>query len=116
MKLAHVNLRVRDPEASAAFYRRVLLPGAITHWLGESLHLRSEGVDLAFQAGEPVVAPGVHHGFLADSATCVDAVAETLRREGIALDDDCSEQALRSIKFQDPDGYECEVYWERDWP
>jgi catechol 2,3-dioxygenase-like lactoylglutathione lyase family enzyme len=112
MKLVHVNLRVRNPNASADFYVRALLPGATSSWLGESLHVRSEGVDLAFSQGEPVIASGSHHGFLAPSRDAVDAARDVLGRLGVPLTDDCSETDFRSIKFRDPDGYECEVYWE----
>lgn len=116
LRLVHVNLVVADPDASARFYTRFLLPHATRDWLGDSLHLRSSGCDLAFQRGASRRVPGAHHGFLADSAAAVDALAQRLREGGIALTADDTEEGFRSVKFLDPDGYECEVYWEAGWP
>ena len=103
-------------EASARSIGVCCCPEAITRWMGDSLHLRTEGVDLAFQVGETVIGPGAHHGFVVDSAANVEAIADTLRREGITMSEDYSDNDLRSINFHDPDGYECEVYWEGTWP
>ncbi|MEM8768414.1 MAG: VOC family protein [Pseudomonadota bacterium] len=117
MKFNHINLVVRDPEASAAFYADLLTGAVQTVWLGDSLHLRNdEGVDLAFQQGTPSSAPGAHHGFLAANAAEVDDLLAKLKGEGTRITDDCTEDGFRSIKFRDPDGYEVEVYWEGDWP
>ncbi len=116
MRLAHVNLIVRDPEASARFYLRHLLPDATLEWLGDSLHVRGRASDLAFQRGEPLARSGAHHGFLAESAASIDALATRLGEAGVALTESTREAGFRSIKFRDPDGYECEVYWEAGWP
>ena len=116
LRLAHVNLVVRDPELSARFYVSHLLPDATVEWLGESLHVRSGASDLAFQRGEPRATSGAHHGFVADSATSIDALATRLTGAGVELTEDTSEEGFRSIKLRDPDGYECEVYWEASWP
>ena len=115
MRLVHVSLAVDDPEASAAFYARVLLPDAAPERLGDSLHLRAGSVDLAFQADARGEAGRWHFGFLAPSSAAVDHVRAALAQEGISLTDDSSEAGFRSIKFRDPDGYECEVYWEERW-
>jgi catechol 2,3-dioxygenase-like lactoylglutathione lyase family enzyme len=116
VRLVHVNLTVVDPEASAAFYARLLLTDGATEWLGSSLHLRARGVDLAFQVGEPNPAETWHFGLLAPTAATVDEVRAALMGAGIALTDDSVDAGFRSIKFRDPDGYECEVYWEAAWP
>ena len=116
LRLIHVNLRVLDPEASAAFYARVLLPDARSEWLGNSLHLRTGSADLAFQAGEPESAASWHLGFLAPSRDAVDAIRHAVVEAEISLTDDSSEAGFRSIRFRDADGYECEVYWEAAWP
>ena len=115
LRLIHVNLRVLDPEASAAFYARVLLPDAAPEWLGDSLHLRAGSVDLAFQADARGEAGRWHFGFLAPSSGAVDDVRAAVTQAGISLTDDSSEAGFRSIKFRDADGYECEVYWEQAW-
>lgn len=116
MRLVHVNLVASDPEASARFYLRWLMPKAKSVWLGDSLHLRDDGSDLAFQLGKASTAPSAHHGFLAASADEIDALAGRLIEDGIALTENSIEQDFRSIKFLDPDGYECEVYCEAGWP
>ena len=115
MRLVHLNLSVVDPEASAAFYSRLLLPGATSEWLGNSLHVRAGSVDLAFQAGHPGGTETWHFGFLAPSSDAVDDIRAAVVHEGISLIDDSSEAGFRSIKFRDRDGYECEVYWEQAW-
>ena len=117
MKFNHINLVVRDPEASATFYAGLLTGSPSKEWLGDSLHLRTDaGTDFAFQQGTPLVAQGAHHGFLATDAGEVDDLLAKLLAEGVAITDDCTEDGFRSIKFRDLDGYEVEVYWERDWP
>jgi catechol 2,3-dioxygenase-like lactoylglutathione lyase family enzyme len=116
VQLVHVNVRVRDPQAAADLYAR-LVAGATTAWLGDSLHLRASGVDLAFHAGPPApAAAGSHFGFLAPSATAVDAARATVAARGLELTEETSEPGFRAFRFRDPDGYECEVYWEAAWP
>ena len=118
MRLAHVNLVVASPERAANFYKTYVMPAGETVWLGDSLHLRdADGSDMAFQAGTPTVgAAGAHHGFVAANSDAVDALAQRLSEDGIALVETDSEPGFRAIKFRDPDGYLCEVYWEADWP
>ena len=116
MRFVHINILVVDPERSANFYQTYLLPNATIVLLGDSLHLRDKASDLAFTVGQPALAHGAHHGFVADSIEQIDRLAQTLRAGGVELTDDCVEADFRSIKFLDPDGYEIEVYWERDWP
>ncbi len=116
--LNHVNLVVPDPDASADFYLKHLMPKGRKVWLGDSLHLRDgTTTDLAFQKGPAAPAGnGSHHGFLAASAAQVDALRQSLTADGIALMEDWDEDGFRAVKFADPDGYLCEVYWEADWP
>ncbi|MEO0817506.1 MAG: VOC family protein [Pseudomonadota bacterium] len=123
MRFQHINLAVRDPEVSANFYKTYLMPGAETVWLGASLHLRdARGSDMAFQAAAAtgdIIKPeahGAHHGFLAASAAEIDSLAARLTAEGVDLVEDDTEAGFRAIKFADPDGYVCEVYWEGNWP
>ena len=118
MRFVHLNLVVADPMRSAAFYARHLMPQGETVWLGDSLHLRDRtGSDMAFQKGDPArPRPGAHHGFLARSAEEVDRLRDRLLADRIEITDDCAEDGFRSVKFRDPDGYECEVYWEEAWP
>ena len=117
MRFSHLNLVVANPQASAEFYRRFLVPDGTATWLGESLHLRNrQAVDLAFQKGVPKTAIGSHHGFLAESVSAIDNLLADLKNNGVRITNDCDEPGFRSVKFIDPDGYEIEVYWEADWP
>ncbi len=117
MRFNHLNLVVRQPEASCGFYQRYVVPDGHAVWLGNSLHLRNAaGTDLAFQAGTPARPPGAHHGFIAPDADAIDWLQARLAEADITVTEDCREPAFRSIKFSDPDGYEIEVYWEADWP
>ena len=119
LRFNHLNLTVADQDRAADFYQRHLLPNGRKDWMGaDSLHLRdAAGSDLAFQKGTPAPAgDGSHHGFLAASASDVDALRDRLVAEGIRITDDCIENGFRSLKFIDLDGYECEVYWEAAWP
>jgi len=117
-KLAHVNLVVPAPLELAEFYRRHLLPSGEILTLGNSIHLRDgAGSDLAFTQGKPnPPRDGCHHGFLADGPGQIDALRDRLAAQGLTITDDCTEPDFRSIKFLDPAGYECEVYWEKGWP
>jgi catechol 2,3-dioxygenase-like lactoylglutathione lyase family enzyme len=117
VRFNHLSLVVANPDVSAAFYARYLLPEAQREWLGDSLHLRDAmGTDLAFEKGATGARGPAHHGFLADSAVEVEALLDRLRRDRITITDDCREDGFRSIKFLDADGYEIEVYWEASWP
>jgi catechol 2,3-dioxygenase-like lactoylglutathione lyase family enzyme len=118
MRLSSINLTVADPEASASFYRRYLMPGGSAQWLGDALHLRDgRGNDLAFHKGtRSEVTPGAHHGFLANERNEVDGLRARLLAAGVALTDDNNEPGFRSIKLLDPDGYQVEVFWEEAWP
>ncbi len=117
-RLVHVNLVVQAPYEAAEFYKRHLIPEGEIVTLGNSVHLRdSAGSDLAFVQGSSGPRQnGGHHGFLADSPTRIDALRDRLLKENLTLTEDCTEPNFRSIKFLDADGYECEVYWEGDWP
>jgi catechol 2,3-dioxygenase-like lactoylglutathione lyase family enzyme len=116
LKLVHINLVSSDPEASASFYVQCLLPDATREWLGDSLHVRNDTCDLAFQRGEPLAARGAHHGFLADSPVTIDRLVQRLLEHDVRLIENETQEGFRSIRFLDPDGYECEIYWEAEWP
>ena len=117
-RLNHFAMVVDDPAGAAKLYQRLLMPeGEIIH-LGDNLHLRDDqGSDLAFHSGTlDLHGSHLHFGFLAGSAASIDALQSRLQREGLTITDDCNEEGFRSIKFCDPWGYECEVYWENGWP
>jgi catechol 2,3-dioxygenase-like lactoylglutathione lyase family enzyme len=117
VKFNHISLVVADPEASAEFYTRYLMPDGASEWLEDSLHLRdSEGVDLAFRKGMPATCAGAHHGFLAVSVDDIEDLLFRLRQDQIEITEECKEENFRSIMFLDLDAYVVEVYWESSWP
>ncbi|GAB2692550.1 hypothetical protein GCM10027194_28630 [Thalassiella azotivora] len=116
MPLVHLNLTVRDVEASLAFYRR---------WFGFTATPRpypdgtvfvsnDDGFDLAVHAGEPASPPaaGVHFGFRAADPAGVRALLADLREARVTVTEAWDEDGYVSLKCLDPDGYEVEVYWE----
>jgi catechol 2,3-dioxygenase-like lactoylglutathione lyase family enzyme len=113
--LCHLALRVRDVQASAAFYREHF--GLREVWApdAENVYL-SSGIDnLALhQAAE--VAPGGaldHLGFLVDSADEVHAAAERLRARGVPIAHEPRTHRDGSVSFycRDPDGNLVQVLW-----
>src|SRR5437867_826461 len=105
LRLAHLNLPARDPEALARWYE--------TH-LGferRASFLLGPGTLIAFEAGEPLGARGnMHFGFHVDSA---DAVESWAAHFGTSID---MEPGWASTKVHDPEGNCFEIYWEPAGP
>lgn len=101
LRLAHLNLPARDPEALARWYAdRFGLEARGAFVVGP-------GTLLAFESGDPLLADGsAHFGFEVQSARDVAIWAQ---RFGSAL-----EEAPRaaSTRVRDPEGNGIEIYWE----
>lgn len=117
-RLNHFAMVVETPRAAAAFYKRLLVPEGDIVPLGDNLHLRDKrGSDMAFHKGTlDLGGSHLHFGFLAERSEEIDALHAQLVLEGVEITDNCIEDGFRSVKFRDPWGYECEVYWEAAWP
>ena len=118
-KLGHVVLKVRDAQASKAFYTRVLglqvahedrQRGAVFLSFGTEHH------DLAlFQlaTGETPASeqPGLHHtAWQVESFEALQAAHRELGRLGIAVESTVEHNVTRSVYFHDPDGNRVELY------
>lgn len=114
---AHINLTVADVDRSVAFYRG---------WFGFTASERTfpdgtvfvrdgEGTDLAFHEGVVGVVPTtVHFGFRWPDPALIRRLYEDLLNDKVAVVAFDDEPTIVSVKLRDPDGYEVEVYWERD--
>ena len=118
-KLGHVVLKVRDAQASKAFYSRVLglqvahedrQRGAVFLSFGTEHH------DLAlFQlaTGDAPAAtqPGLHHtAWQIDSFEALQDAYRELNQLGIAVESTVEHNVTRSVYFHDPDGNRVELY------
>jgi catechol 2,3-dioxygenase-like lactoylglutathione lyase family enzyme len=113
----HINLTVKNIDRSVAFYRG---------WLGFNASERSfpdgtvfvrdlDGTDLAFHEGVVGdISDTIHFGFRWSDSAQVRTLYEDLVRGNVAVTEFDDEPAIVSVKFRDPDGYQVEVYWERD--
>ena len=118
-KLGHVVLKVRDAQASKAFYSRVLglqvahedrQRGAVFLSFGTEHH------DLAlFQlatGGTPeATQPGLHHtAWQLESFEALQDAYRELGQLGIAVESTVEHNVTRSVYFHDPDGNRVELY------
>ena len=105
LRLAHLNLRARDPEGLARWYEAELgFERCGTFLLGP-------GTLIAFEPGEPIGARGnTHFGFHVESAAIVRRWAAHFGSVLAASPD------FASTKVRDPEGNCFEVYWEPAGP
>jgi len=111
MGLRHVALNVRNVRRSLEFYSNVL--GMKLEWMPdeENAYLTSGQDNLALhqlpQPSEPGQVQMVHHiGFVVRHPENVDAWADRVRKQGIALaaEPKTHRDGARSFYFRDPDG------------
>ena len=105
LRLSHVNLPARDPDAQVRWYAERLGLEARAHFaLGP-------GTLIAFEPGEPTEPRGsAHIGFEVASA---EEVAAWAARLGTPVE---SEVGSASTKLRDPEGNQIEIYWEPGGP
>jgi len=110
----HINLAVADVARSLAFHRRWLGFGSDEKWFADgTVFVRdAEGTDLAFHEGQVPAAPAptVHFGFRRGDLFLVRNLHAGLVSAGVSIAEFENEDALVSVKFDDRDGYEVEVY------
>ena len=113
MRLTHLALAVRDPEASARFYREVIgLSGRATaeDW-GQRLDL-DDGFTFALIAGDPLpsdVVGRVHFGATVGSPEDVHAIRARLRDAGVHEVEWVEEERFTSVEVADLDAYLVEI-------
>lgn len=105
LRLAHVNLPARDPEALARWY-------AATFQLeARGAFVVGPGTLLAFEPGEPAAAhANLHVGF---EVLSPQEVAIWAQRFGTPVE---REPRYAATRTRDPEGNAIEIYWEPDGP
>jgi catechol 2,3-dioxygenase-like lactoylglutathione lyase family enzyme len=105
LRLAHVNLPARDPEAQA-------------RWYADTFGFEARGAFaygpaglIAFEKGEPLAAhENFHVGF---EVATKDLVALWARRFGVSIE---QEPGYAAARVADPEGNAIEIYWEPAGP
>ena len=115
MKFSHLALPVSDVSVSWAFYRDVLgIEGILRKVEGGLLVTCSDGFVLALLDGEAKPGDGrLHFGFAKDSGEDVRELRARLQAHGVNETDWIEMDGFVSMKFEDPDGYTVEVFWEQ---
>lgn len=113
--MRHLALRVRDPQASKAFYGRWFGMRVVWEPDPDNVYL-SSGVDnLALHRQEGVTEGALDHlGFIVDAPEEVDRLASRLREGGvpIAAEPRDHRDGSRSFYCLDPDGLRIQVLFE----
>ncbi|MFN8630916.1 MAG: VOC family protein [Chloroflexota bacterium] len=112
LNLNHLYLRVRDVDASTAFYRDLFEFGGPKEWQGETLVVRNaSGFALALtpDPAPPAWPEGLHFGFVLDDVDLARRVRERVTSAGVALVESYEEPSFVVFKVHDPDGYLVEV-------
>jgi catechol 2,3-dioxygenase-like lactoylglutathione lyase family enzyme len=114
MKFSHIALPVSDIERSRAFYAETLgIEGTAREVEDGLLFTTADGFVLAFLEGEPTPGHGrLHFGFGRESAEQVRELREQLSAAGVSEVEFVEMDGFVSMKFEDPDGYVLEVFWE----
>lgn len=114
MRLAFVELRVRDVDAAVAWYRDVLgLELLMRDETSGFALLRAGDGQVALKAGEPT--PG--GALLAFEVDDLDAWVVRLEEKGVRLDDPLkdSPEGYRRARLRDRDGHPFTLFqWRRD--
>lgn len=113
--LRHLALKVRDPQASKAFYRDCFAMSVVWEPDADNVYL-SSGVDNLALHRDAAPGPGAldHLGFIVDSRAEVDRLAEAFRARGVAIAKEPSDHrdGSRSFYCLDPDGLSIQVLFE----
>ena len=124
-RIGHAVIKVRDLERSRKFYTEVLgmqimkdvpeIPGVFLANHGRDHH------ELAlFEVGAEAEAPSakavglLHIAFRLGSQEELEAAYHELKDKGVPVHFTVNHGITRSVYFEDPDGYELEVYCDND--
>lgn len=115
--LTHIALAVRDPERSAAFYSKVF--GCTETWRSDGwIEVSTPGCHDIITFRSDLPNPGksagvVHFGFRLRSPDEIDAIVEAAKRAGAKIKERGEFSPGHPYAyFNDPDGYEVEVWYE----
>jgi catechol 2,3-dioxygenase-like lactoylglutathione lyase family enzyme len=113
--LRHLALRVRDPQASKAFYADAFGMRVVWEPDPDNVYLSSGPDNLALHRAQ-VDGPGAldHLGFVVDSREEVDRLAGRFRARGIRISAEPRDHrdGSRSFYCLDPDGLQIQVLYE----
>ena len=114
MLIRHLGLTVRDPQASADFYRSTVGLDAEVHDEPWGVRLTCpDGFMIALIEGEPLppaLADRVHVGSAVNEPRHARELREQLRAAGVRELEWEDSESYVGVKFEDPDGYVVEVY------
>jgi catechol 2,3-dioxygenase-like lactoylglutathione lyase family enzyme len=115
MKFSHLALPVSNVERAWAFYRDVLNVEGVAREVEDGLLITTtDGFVLAFIEGEPTAGDGrLHFGFSRETGDEVREVRARLQKAGVRETDWIEMDGFVSMKFEDPDGYVVEIFWEQ---
>jgi catechol 2,3-dioxygenase-like lactoylglutathione lyase family enzyme len=113
--LRHLALKVKDPQASKAFYCGCFGMSVVWEPDPDNVYL-SSGVDNLALHREAVAGPGAldHLGFIVDTKQEVDRLAAAFRARGVTLAAEPRDHrdGSRSFYCLDPDGLRIQVLFE----
>jgi catechol 2,3-dioxygenase-like lactoylglutathione lyase family enzyme len=113
--LRHLALKVKDPQASKAFYRECFAMSVVWEPDPDNVYL-SSGVDNLALHRAATPGPGAldHLGFIVDSKAEVDRLAASFRARGvrIAAEPRDHRDGSRSFYCLDPDDLRIQVLFE----
>ena len=120
MRLAHTMIRVRDLEATLAFYiefiglrelrRKPIGDEATLVWLGDGDGRYT--IELTYNHGKSDYTLGDQFGHLAFTTPDLDAVIAEVKKRGWHYRTSRPELSSRYIFIKDPDGYDIEILQE----
>ena len=112
-RLSYLFLSVRDYAGMLAFYRDVLGFAVEFEAPGEIAFLRLEGDTgprIAISVGDTPEPSAARHWFLVIDVTGIDAVADSLRSQGLEIGDIEDVPYGRAVIFPDPEGNLLEIH------
>lgn len=112
LDLNHLYLRVRDVDASVAFYRDLFRFDGAPEWQGETLVVRNDAGFALALTPDPAPPPwpdGLHFGFVIDDVALARRVRDRVVAAGVPLVESYEEPGFVVFKVRDPDGCLVEV-------
>ena len=113
MRIDHVALAVRDPDASLRFYRDVIGIDGPVRAEDYGYVILTGDVSFTLFRAEPPPAPGDFHiGASLSDAEEVRQRRRSLAATGVREIEWSEEPGYVSVKVEDPDGYRVELSWD----
>jgi len=107
LRLNHLNVPARDPEALCRWYVDKL------DFVAQGRFLWSGGSLLVFVEGEPISADHWHFGFHVESLQELAAWVARLRERNVEVPDIEGDEEYSRVYVTDPEGNTFEIFYER---